>query len=630
MRSIHKPLRWLVAVMLAAACLGDASASAFEAHNFIEPPFGSFAHLQGFAIDESNGNVYAVNTGGFHVEGREVEVFGAEGGAPAGGGPSSFTGAGSPAKEFGGEYAYWGGVAVDNACSYHERLTGKSLTASECEALDPSNGAIYIHDSRHDVVDKYRLNGSGAYEYVCQFGEYGSSGNMCVAASGEGSRDLNEEGVAVDAAGDLYVTVGGGRIVEYNGAGEWLQTFVVAAHYGVDGVAVAPSGTIYAQVFNENLGAGEVEELKRNSLTGAVEGEPAIVPHTAGAGGLAYDQANGQLFVDLRSSGEALGAAHEVVSRFGGGVTAHSETIAVDEATGDVYMGNGTGQNIERFAPGVPAMLPGVDAPPPSLSDVTRTSALLSAMVDTGDATTSWKVEYASAGEYRPGAVNPYAGGGSSASSKLAPAVGGTSVGPLPLAGLLADTTYHYRLLATNELGTTYGPDHTFTTAAATPPVVTTGAASEVTQTGVLLSGTVGTRELQTSYGFEIGLDTGYGGAKLFGNAGSGGTEAVSASLQFLIPGTTYHYRLVASNEDGMGYGQDMTFTTPGVPGSIVQPPVLAMVPSPTGAFPSVAGAVTKPVGSAKQSHRRAKRRGRARRTHRGGRVGGRRGGKKG
>jgi hypothetical protein len=155
-------------------------------------------------------------------------------------------------------------------------------------------------------------------------------------------------------------------------------------------------------------------------------------------------------------------------------------------------------------------------------------------------------------------------------------------------------------------VGTTYGADHTFTTAATTPPVVTTGAASEVTQTGVLLSGTVDTRELQSSFEFEVGTDTGYGGAKLFGNAGRGGTEAVSAGLQFLIPGTTYHYRLVASNADGTSYGQDMTFTTPGVPAPISQPVAEALIPSPTVRFPSVAGAITKPVGSTK-AHKRTK-----------------------
>ena len=44
--------------------------------------------------------------------------------------------------------------------------------------------------------------------------------------------------------------------------------------------------------------------------------------------------------------------------------------------------------------------------------------------------------------------------------------------------------------------------------------------------------------------------------------AASGSDLSVSAGLTGLRPGTTYHYRLVASNADGTSRGADMTFTT--------------------------------------------------------------------
>jgi hypothetical protein len=416
---------------------------------------------------------------------------------------------------------------------------------------------------------------------------------------------FENEGVAVDSMGDVYVggqignTEEEGAIFEFNAAGEAVHVFALPLQASegqarVKALAVASNGTIYAFISAGPPYIREVLKLKRSSPTGAVEGGPTVVPDTVGGyfspeavKGMAFDRASGQLFLDIGSSGEVFNEAHEIVSRFGSGVIANGGALAIDEATGEVYVANGGEQNIYRFGPGVVATLPLVDAPAPTVSDVTRTSALLSGTVATGDATTSWHLEYVAAGEYQPAAGNPYAAGGTTSHFKLAPAVGAESVGPLPLIGLLAGTTYHYRLVATNELGTTYGPDHTFTTAAATTPIVTTGAASEVTQTGVTLSGTVGTRELQTSYVFEVGTDTSYGGAKLFGNAGSGGTEAVSVGLQFLIPGTTYHYRLVATNEDGTSYGQDMTFTTPGVSSSIVQPLTAPLIATPAIAFPS-------------------------------------------
>src|SRR6266404_7978271 len=47
------------------------------------------------------------------------------------------------------------------------------------------------------------------------------------------------------------------------------------------------------------------------------------------------------------------------------------------------------------------------------------------------------------------------------------------------VSGLTANTTYHFRLVATNSAGTRYGVDRTFTTLTATgPPVVTTNPAS--------------------------------------------------------------------------------------------------------------------------------------------------------
>ena len=54
-----------------------------------------------------------------------------------------------------------------------------------------------------------------------------------------------------------------------------------------------------------------------------------------------------------------------------------------------------------------------------------------------------------------------------------------------------------------------------------------------------------------------------YGAATSPSGAGSGtATRSVSADLSGLMPGTTYHYRLVAINADGIAYGRDRTFKT--------------------------------------------------------------------
>ena len=51
------------------------------------------------------------------------------------------------------------GIAIDNTCRLHELSSGMALSGSECEALDPSNGDVYVADVGHGVVDKFTATG---------------------------------------------------------------------------------------------------------------------------------------------------------------------------------------------------------------------------------------------------------------------------------------------------------------------------------------------------------------------------------------------------------------------------------------------------------------------------------------
>ena len=98
---------------------------------------------------------------------------------------------------------------------------------------------------------------------------------------------------------------------------------------------------------------------------------------------------------------------------------------------------------------------------------------------------------------------------------------------------------------------------------AAGPPTATTGAASAVTRSTATLNGTVDPNGASTGYHFEYGTTTAYGLSSAGGDAGSGDDAApVSAALEGLSPGTTYHYRLIATNADGGAEGADRTFRT--------------------------------------------------------------------
>jgi hypothetical protein len=76
----------------------------------------------------------------------------------------------------------------------------------------------------------------------------------------------------------------------------------------------------------------------------------------------------------------------------------------------------------------------------------------------------------------------------------------------------------------------------------------------------------------QTTYWWEYGTTNSYGQETPHTNIASGSAPvAVASVLTGLLPGTTYHYRLVAENSLGTEAGYDFTFTT--APDTTVAPP---------------------------------------------------------
>jgi hypothetical protein len=108
-------------------------------------------------------------------------------------------------------------------------------------------------------------------------------------------------------------------------------------------------------------------------------------------------------------------------------------------------------------------------------------------------------------------------------------------------------------------------------------PTVTTSAASGVTDTTATLNGTVNPQGAVTTYQFQYGTSTSYGSVTPASPASAGsGSSAISesASLSGLSAGTTYDYRLVATNATGTTNGSNQTFTTPAAspPGNAFTP----------------------------------------------------------
>lgn len=138
------------------------------------------------------------------------------------------------------------------------------------------------------------------------------------------------------------------------------------------------------------------------------------------------------------------------------------------------------------------------------------------------------------------------------------------------ISGLTTDTTYHYRVVATNGINTTYGADMTFYNTDV--PYVRTETATNIVDSGAALNGVVNPKRYEnssdTTVYFEYGLTNAYGTTVTpAASPLSGGVEQfISQAISGLTINTTYHYRIVSDSPSGTGTGADMTFTTFGLP----------------------------------------------------------------
>ncbi len=136
------------------------------------------------------------------------------------------------------------------------------------------------------------------------------------------------------------------------------------------------------------------------------------------------------------------------------------------------------------------------------------------------------------------------------------------------LRNLAPVSTYYVRAYATNERGTSYGAELTFTTTATpTVPDVSTGTITDIqsnraTAGGVLVA--LGEVSQVTQYG-HVWNTTGMpvisdSKTQLGATAATG---SFTSTLTGLLPNTKYYVRAYAVNSVGTSYGEQQTFTTP-------------------------------------------------------------------
>jgi phosphodiesterase/alkaline phosphatase D-like protein len=174
------------------------------------------------------------------------------------------------------------------------------------------------------------------------------------------------------------------------------------------------------------------------------------------------------------------------------------------------------------------------------------------------------------------GTTTAYGAMGSPVAAVESPLAASATTAPVTamLSSLACGTTYHFRVDADNTAGQVVGADQTFATSAcpAGAPTAATIAASAITATTATLNGLVSANGSATDVTFEYGTTPAYAGAgsPIVATQSplppTAVNAAASVSLGGLTCGTTYHFRVDASNGAGAVSGSDATFATSACP----------------------------------------------------------------
>jgi hypothetical protein len=470
----------------------------------------------GIAIDETSGNVF-LNDGG---SGNVTDIFGAEGGTPAGvASPYQVTG-----SVFNNEPS---GVAIDNS------------------ATSPSKGALYVTDVIGHKVKKFvRNGGTELYEAA---GELNPS-------SGPGFGEVL--GVAVDSHGNVFVAdYSSTSVVEFSPTGAQLARIGTSGTVGSpSSVALDNAGDLFVQGYNDRLykypanGSGQVEEAVSTQIL------------SSGVTGIAVDSATNTLLVCLRNRVTEYNATTLAPgAEFGGGL-GESTRIAANASSGRIYVAERGAGKMGVAVYGPVQTFTDASATLSAATNLTDVSADLDAAItDHSPLPTAWRLELS-------------ADGGSTWNIVASGETGGgetNAVASATASGLSPNSEYEFRLMI-NQGATaateSVSPPLSFKTVAP-PPVLSDVGAVQVSDTSARMVGTIDPRNADTSYVFQYGTTPALGSSTAPLDIGGGMTPiTISQLVSGLAPSTTYYFSLVATNPSGPTASPNGTFTTRATP----------------------------------------------------------------
>lgn len=542
--SVGAVLLALIAFFLLATAPSSSSAAITHKLEAFSPLDGSgsgvtLAEPQAVALDEQTGNVFASN-GRFNFELEQPEgwaaILGSEGGAPSGL-TSPYEIAGLPFGDNNNE----AGVAFDNS------------------PASPARGTLYVSALPQGtaVVQKYARNAATE--------KYEPAGEIPLGFSERSST------LSVDSRGNLFVSHSEqngsvGTLTEFAPDGTELHEYSFSTT-AAEGNPVVNSGQVavgsHGEVFAVKKGGG-LYEFPADAF-GEIDPENyrQVVPGFVT--GLAMDPADGHLYLAMDDHvTEFDPTTNQVVAEFGFGALQRTSQIALNAATGRIYVADSIEGRIVVFGPAVLVPTPTTT----SAANVAGTKATLSGVVNPeGLPLTGCEFEYGTDTSY--GNTIPCEGALPSGST------------PQPVSanvkGLTPNgTAYHFRLVARNANGPEQGADKEFRTA----PLAETRAATGVNSETATLNGAVRPEgESFTDCRFEYGVAS--SGALSEATpcvppatsiAPDFAVDPVTATLAGLSKNTAYRFRVTAERETGGPiHGEELEFVTRGAP-QIIEP----------------------------------------------------------
>jgi hypothetical protein len=153
---------------------------------------------------------------------------------------------------------------------------------------------------------------------------------------------------------------------------------------------------------------------------------------------------------------------------------------------------------------------------------------------------------------------------GSNATATQSPVTGTSNTAvSAPLTGLQGNTTYHYRIKATNAVNITYSSDMSFTTTFPLVPTVTTSNFTDVKGNSAKAGGSITNNGGSTVTAQGLCWSTSPNPT-----IANGVNTSFTAVMSVLSPNTVYYVRAYATNIAGTGYGNQISFNSGYVMGS--------------------------------------------------------------